>query len=70
MRLFTQDEMDAPMRRRVAPAQRVQGTRGAVRRLRGPGCPLRADAPLEDDRQEGVLPRGEDGVSPFVGVES
>ena len=60
-------EVDAPMHRSVAPAQRVQGSRGAVRRLRGPGRALRADAPLENDRQEGVLPRGEDGVSPFGG---
>ena len=61
--------LDAPpiesMPRRVASAQRVQSTRGAVRHVLGTGRPLRADAPLEDDRQEGVLPRGEDGVSPF-----
>ena len=63
-------EVDAPVRRRRIVTQRVQGSRGAVRRLRGPGRALRADAPLENDRQEGVLPRGEDGVSPFVGVES
>ena len=49
-RLFTQDEVDAPMPRRVAPAQRVQGARGTVRRLRGPGRALRADARLENDR--------------------
>ena len=59
-----------PDARRVAPAQRVQGARGAVRHLRGPGRALRADALLEDDRQEDVLPRGEDGVSPFVGVDN
>ena len=63
-RLFTQDEVDAPVRRRRIVTQRVQGARGAVRRVRGPGRALRADALLEDDRQEGVLPRGEDGVGP------
>ena len=48
----------------IAPAQRVQGARGAVFHVRGPGRALRADAGLENDRQEDVLPRGEDGVSP------
>ncbi len=46
------------------------GARGAVRRVPGTDRIVRADARPENDRQEDVLPRGEDGVSPFVGVES
>jgi len=42
--------------------QRVQGTRGAVFHVRGPGRALRTDTHPENDRQEDVLPRGEDGV--------
>ena len=45
-------------------AQRVQGARGPVRRVPGTDRSLRADAGLENDRKENVLPRGEDGVSP------
>ena len=69
-RLFTQDEVDAPVRRRRIVTQRIQGPRGAVRRVFGTDRSLRADAPLENDRQEGVLPRGEDGVSPPEGVDN
>ena len=57
----------APVRRSRIVTQRVQGARGAVFYVRGPGRALRADARLENDRQEGVLPRGEDGVSPSWG---
>ena len=39
-------------------------------RVFGTDRSLRADAPLENDRQEGVLPRGEDGVSPPEGVDN
>ena len=63
-------EVDAPVRRRRIVTQRVQGARGAVRHVLGTDRALRADALLEDDRQEDVLPRGEDGVSPLLGVES
>ena len=56
--------LDAPMRRSVAPAQRFQGARGSVFHVRGPGRSLRADPRPQGDGQEGVLPRGEDGVSP------
>ena len=52
-------------RRRRAPAQRLQGAGGAVRHVLGTGRALRADPRPQDDRQEGVLPRGEDGVSPL-----
>ena len=52
------------MRRRRIVTQRVQGARGAVRRVPGTDRIVRADALLEDDRQENVLPRGEDGVGP------
>ena len=55
--------MDAPVRRRRIVTQRVQGARGTVRRVPGTDRSLRADAGLENDRPEGVLPRGEDGVS-------
>ena len=50
----------------VAPAQRVQGARGAVRRVPGTDRIVRADTRPQGDRQEGVLPRGEDGVSTWV----
>ena len=55
------------MRRRRIVTQRVQGARGTVRRVPGTDRSLRADAGLENDRQENVLPRGEDGVSPSCG---
>ena len=47
--------------------QRLQGAGGAVRHVLGTDRALRADPRPQDDRQEGVLPRGEDGVSPFSG---
>ena len=57
------------MRRRRIVTQRLQGTGGAVRRVPGTDRIVRAEPRPENDRQEGVLPRGEDGVSPFVGVD-
>ena len=56
-------EVDAPMHRSVAPAQRVQGARGTVSRVPGTDRSLRADPRPQGDRQEGVLPRGEDRVT-------
>ena len=44
--------------------QRLQGARGTVRRVPGTDRIVRADARPENNRQEGVLPRGEGGVSP------
>ena len=57
-------EVDAPVRRRRIVTQRVQGARGTVRRVPGTDRIVRADARPENNRQEGVLPRGEGGVSP------
>ena len=63
-RLFTQDEVDAPVRRRRIVTQRLQGAGGAVRRVPGTDRIVRADTNPQDDGQEDVLPGGEDGVGP------
>ena len=63
-------EVDAPVRRRRIVTQRLQGPRGTVRRVPGTYRIVRADPRPENDRQENVLPRGEDGVSPPEGVDN